>query len=768
MDKRILVVEDEGITSMELQRKLKFWGYEISSIAFSKKEAIKEVQNRIPDLILMDVALKGNGDGIDAAKEIKNQFDIPIIYITAYDDEKTRKRALETNPSGYMIKPVNDNELKKTIKSVLDENEQENKLIITGKWMDKNLISPDLSIISIDSNGYIKFMNKSAKDLIGKKSSLENGIDLIDVFKIRKGDNNEIPVENIINVNSSSITNNVNIVTNDGDEIPIEFITNPILEDSGEFIGAVILFRDVSDEITKESNLKLYKNLYKNSAIAIGLYNEHGKILESNDTLMRLFSVSDKSDLDSMHILPPSKLNPENVTRYKLRFNLKGFKKLNSYETTPSGIIYLKAILTPLVNNTKDSDVVYILQLQDITLQHLKEESLNERREDNLKLQRNIEDLNDIIRNQQIDWEKLNNKLNNLKNEIELNRTSFSDKEKELTQKIQSQEESNSRLQEIHDNIQEDVKNLEDELSQTKADLETKNQKYIELKNSSQELINNLEKENQTMKNNITIIEEKLSAEIVKNKEREKELQDAIVRLNENIKEKTTELENIKVSSQVEIDKNKQIAVEKEDIINEKELLLRNFQKQFKKDIKMISGLSGLQSEYYRDQMINSFREGQNMIKSLLSLHEKLYETDDFEKINFKEYIDKIVNDLALSYNIDTSKINVKILVNDLCLDMDKTAVTGLIINELVSNSFKYAFTPGKTGELAVHIWEENQELIMDISDNGIGLPDNIDINSTDTLGLQLIRMLVNQIDGSIKYIKDDGAHFVINFPKLI
>lgn len=841
MDKKILVVEDEGITSMELQRKLKFWGYEISSIAFSKKEAIKEVQNRIPDLILMDVALKGNGDGIDAAKEIKNLFDIPIIYITAYDDEMTRRRAEETNPSGYMVKPVNDKVLKQTIKDVLEENEQDNKLILTGEWMDKNLISSDLSIISIDANGYIKYMNESAEDLIGKKSSPDLGIDLIDVFKIRKGENTEIPVENIINVNSSNITNNVNIVTKHGDEIPIEFITNPILEDSGEFIGAVILFRDVSEQISEESDLKFYKKIYNSSSIATGLFNDQGKILEANDTLMKLFNVSEKSDLEHIPILPHSRLNQENATKYELKLDLKGYKKLNSYETAPSGMIHLKAVLTPLLDNKKDS-VVYILQLQDITVQRLKDEKLEKRREDNLELQRTNEDLNDVIRNQQIDREKLNNELDNLKRKIELNQTTFVEKEKELIEEVRSKdefikeiqekytelqnseaglneqiknqqteyeklnneltglkneiiitksdfdskekelmekirlkEESHSRLQKMYDdsrdefkNLENNVQNLKSELSLARSDLEKEQQKYTTHKNMTQERINNLEKENQAQKNNIIEIDDMLAALIVKNKEREKELQEEIESLNRGLEDKSKEFEDLKESSQLEIDNTWKIAEEREDVIQEKELLLKNFQKQFKKDIRMISGLSGLQSQYFQEQMVNNFREGQNMIKSIMLMHEKLYETDDLENINFKEYINKVVDDLAISYNIDKSKIDIQLHVEDLNLDIDKTNITGLIINELVSNSFKYAFTPEEAGRLGVHIWRENQELIMDICDSGIGLPDNINIETADTLGLQLIRMLLNQIDGSIKYQNDKGAHFVIRFPDQI
>src|SRR5690606_34747846 len=98
---KILVVEDEGLTAMEIQRKLKKWGYDVPSFAFSRKEAVKKAKEIEPDLILMDIMLKGKGDGIDAAQEIKQIRDIPIIYITAYDDAKTRKRAEITNPNAY-------------------------------------------------------------------------------------------------------------------------------------------------------------------------------------------------------------------------------------------------------------------------------------------------------------------------------------------------------------------------------------------------------------------------------------------------------------------------------------------------------------------------------------------------------------------------------------------------------------------------------------------------------------------------------------------
>lgn len=116
---KILVVEDEGLTALDLQRKMEHWGYDVPTLAFSSKEAVTKAKELKPDLILMDIVLKGNGDGIDAAKEIKKHSDVPIIYLTANGDEKTRKRAQDTEPLGFIIKPFQENELHQKIEKAL-------------------------------------------------------------------------------------------------------------------------------------------------------------------------------------------------------------------------------------------------------------------------------------------------------------------------------------------------------------------------------------------------------------------------------------------------------------------------------------------------------------------------------------------------------------------------------------------------------------------------------------------------------------------------
>ncbi|WP_052374304.1 response regulator [Methanobacterium sp. SMA-27] len=135
----ILIVEDEGLSAMGLQRTLKFWGYDVSTSVFSKKEAIKKAKEIKPDLILMDIVLKGDGDGIDAVWEINNSMDVPIIYLTAYSDEETIKRANITKPFDYIIKPYKEEELHESIEKALQKHKFEKKLLESGEWLDKKL-----------------------------------------------------------------------------------------------------------------------------------------------------------------------------------------------------------------------------------------------------------------------------------------------------------------------------------------------------------------------------------------------------------------------------------------------------------------------------------------------------------------------------------------------------------------------------------------------------------------------------------------------------
>jgi len=131
----ILVVEDEMIVAKDIQNRLIKLGYSVVEIISNGEAAIREVAKSCPDLVLMDIKLKGEIDGVEAAKEIYTRFNIPIIYLTANADKTTLERAKTTEPFGYIIKPFKERELNTTIEITLSKHQMERKLKESEKWL---------------------------------------------------------------------------------------------------------------------------------------------------------------------------------------------------------------------------------------------------------------------------------------------------------------------------------------------------------------------------------------------------------------------------------------------------------------------------------------------------------------------------------------------------------------------------------------------------------------------------------------------------------
>lgn len=114
-----MVVEDEGVVSIDIRKMLKKAGYSIAAVAFQGKEAIVKAEQSCPDLVLMDIGLKGDMDGIETAKRIRDRLDVPVVFLTGFADDATMAKAQEVNPSGFIIKPINEEELNKTLDDIL-------------------------------------------------------------------------------------------------------------------------------------------------------------------------------------------------------------------------------------------------------------------------------------------------------------------------------------------------------------------------------------------------------------------------------------------------------------------------------------------------------------------------------------------------------------------------------------------------------------------------------------------------------------------------
>ncbi|NYB51750.1 MAG: PAS domain S-box protein [Methanobacteriaceae archaeon] len=392
---KILVVEDEGLTAMEIQRKLKNWGYKVPSFAFSRKEAVKKAKEMKPDLILMDVMLKGEGDGVDAAKEIKSEQDIPIIYITAYDDIKTRKRAESTNPDAYLIKPYEEHELQNKIKSVLSGHDTWKKLIEIGKRLETN--SKDLGIIVIDSEGIIRYSNKVASDLTGSESEKILLKYLYEVFPIKDiNDEKDFTnyLEEIFINNKAGITDRSVIKQDTGKNINLEYSFNPIY-DNNEVIGASLVFKELSKEnfeekipiqspsesaMEKQLNKFYQKSLIQDSLVATEIFNKKGELVNANPACLKLFGAEKVEELRSFRLFESFKMEAEDIKALKEDSKISAKCQFSAEELREFGLniktedsIYLSLYISPLkLDETVEG---YLVQFQDISTPRKREES---------------------------------------------------------------------------------------------------------------------------------------------------------------------------------------------------------------------------------------------------------------------------------------------------------------------------------------------------------------------------------------------------------
>ena len=201
--------------------------------------------------------------------------------------------------------------------------------------------------------------------------------------------------------------------------------------------------------------------------------------------------------------------------------------------------------------------------------------------------------------------------------------------------------------------------------------------------------------------------------------------------------------------------------------LREKEVLLKEVHHRVKNNMQIVSSLLELQSDVIDDAaLLAQFRDSQDRIRSMALVHETLYQSQDLARLDLARYIHTLSAQLVRSYSVDPQRIAVQIQVEPIILDIDQAIPCGLILNELLSNVFKYAFPQNRTGAVHVALHADTaQHAALVVRDNGIGFPDEIDFRHTESLGLQLIAMLTEQLQGTIVLERADGTTFTLTFP---
>ncbi|MCX7877302.1 MAG: PAS domain S-box protein [Ignavibacteria bacterium] len=201
--------------------------------------------------------------------------------------------------------------------------------------------------------------------------------------------------------------------------------------------------------------------------------------------------------------------------------------------------------------------------------------------------------------------------------------------------------------------------------------------------------------------------------------------------------------------------------------LQEKEILLKEIHHRVKNNLQIVASLLKLQASYVRDENVKQlFRESQNRVHSMSLIHQKLYQTKNISRIKFKDYLENVITHLQHSFGILQDRVKIQINVNDIVMPIDNAIPCGLIINELVSNSFKYAFPNERKGNIFINAAYDdiNDRYWLTVRDDGIGLTEEVNLKESTTFGLQLVSTLVSQMDGSIEVFSKNGTEYRITF----
>lgn len=203
------------------------------------------------------------------------------------------------------------------------------------------------------------------------------------------------------------------------------------------------------------------------------------------------------------------------------------------------------------------------------------------------------------------------------------------------------------------------------------------------------------------------------------------------------------------------------------EALHEKEVLMQEIHHRVKNNLQVVSSLLSIQSRHLTDnQALEAIKEGQNRVKTMGLIHQNLYQENDFRGVNMKNYVSKLIKNLFNSYNVEPEKIQLKTEIKELNLDIDTVVPLGLIINELVTNALKYAFPDDKKGIIWVKTNLENERFILQVYDDGVGVPEGFSLEKANSMGYQLIQNFVNKLSAQLSVLNKNGTFVEITIPQ--
>ena len=251
----ILVVEDETIVAKDIQCTLVRLGYKVPTTATCGEEAVRKAGEIQPDLVVMDIVLKGSMDGVETARELRTRYDVPIVYLTAYADDHTLQRAKATEPAGYLLKPFQPGELRPTIEMALYRSHMERHTKESLRWLATTVRCVEDGVITTDSAGRITYLNPAAELLTGWDHRIAMGHPLETVLALRGGGSCEGSPSDAVQAISQCrivpIEGRV-LMAKDGSQCLIQGRAAPVVTEQGGVVGAVVVCHALAEQAVRQ------------------------------------------------------------------------------------------------------------------------------------------------------------------------------------------------------------------------------------------------------------------------------------------------------------------------------------------------------------------------------------------------------------------------------------------------------------------------------------------------------------------------------------
>jgi two-component system cell cycle sensor histidine kinase/response regulator CckA len=298
MNTSILIVEDEGLIALDLKKKIEQAGYSVPMIADNAADALLGVERLRPSLVLMDIRLRGAQDGIETADQIRRNFHIPVMFVTAHADQDTLDRAKITEPFGYIVKPFHSVDFRAQIEMALWKHKMEQKLRASEAWLATTFGNVADALIATDSVGNISFMNTPAAVLTGWDSIDAKGKSLLDVFQVFE-EMTGLPVIHPLEAlydgrELGTEPSTYKLRKQDGSISVLVEAELSANRDQGSLLGIIVVFRDVTERRKAERQNRQLQKMNSLTLMAVGLGRELAESQNRMDELLKELIVKSK------------------------------------------------------------------------------------------------------------------------------------------------------------------------------------------------------------------------------------------------------------------------------------------------------------------------------------------------------------------------------------------------------------------------------------------------------------------------------------------